>query len=340
MITAEPFGVLSDGTPVTRYRLPGGEDAWVDILDYGAAIQSLVLPDQDGNPVDVVLGFDTPEGYETTGGCLGAIVGRHANRIGGGRFTLNGRTWELEKNNGPNHLHGGSSGYHRRMFSAEIREDTLVLTLHSPDGDQGYPGNLELRALYRFEDYVLSLELQAVSDQDTVVNLTNHSYFDLSGGTDPMGQRLFLASEQFCENDENTLPTGALLYVLHTPFDFRQEKTVGQDLDREHPQLLRCGGYDHNFVLDNGGRLSLCGTLRSPETGIMLALYTDLPGVQLYSANGLHGAGKGREFGPRDAVCLEPQFFPNAMAVEGWKKPILRAGETWQHRIVYQFGIA
>ena len=336
MIAASAFGALSDGTPVTRYRL-GDEAAHVDILDYGATIQSLVVPDRDGVPTDVVLGYNDIKGYETGTCFFGATVGRHANRIGGGAFTLNGKTYSLAKNSGPNHLHGGPEGFDRRMFQAELLGDTLKLSLVSPDGDQGYPGALRLSVYFSFsEDMALTIRYEAVSDQDTVVNLTNHSYFDLSGGRNPRGQLLTLDADEYTENDENTLPTGVISPVAGTPFDFRQEKPVGQDLDAMNQQLLYCRGYDHNFVLKNGGQLTEFARLRSRETGIAMTAATDMPGVQLYGANFVEEQGKG-SYQPYCAVCLETQFFPNGMGVAHFPKPLLRAGDTWRHETVYRF---
>lgn len=339
MINALPFGTLSDGTPVTLYRLTGQGDSHVDILDYGATIQSICVPDKNGVLTDVVLGYDDPVQYESRDLYFGATVGRHANRIGGARFTLNGVTYDLEINNGPNHLHGGSRGYHQRMFTPRVEGDTLHLSLLSPHMDQGYPGNLQLTVSFRFDELgCLSITYQAQTDQDTVINLTNHSYFDLSGGQNPMGQLLQLEADFFTENDENTLPTGTILPVEGTPFDFRQAKAVGQDIDSDHIQLKNCNGYDHNFVL-NGTGFRPFGQLSSPETGITMTAMTDMPGVQLYSANFVeepHGKGK-KNYWHRSALCLETQFFPNAMAVEGFTKPILRAGDVWRHRTSYQF---
>ena len=338
MITSQPFGALSDGTPVTRYLISNG-NMQVGILDYGATIQSITVPDKVGVPVDIALGYDTASGYEQGSGCLGATVGRHANRIGGAAFTLGGATYHLEKNNGPNSLHSGTDSYYRRMFAAKVEGDALKLCLTSPDGDQGFPGKLELTVTYTLSDEnELLVHFEAASDRDTIVNLTNHSYFDLSGGQDPMGQLLRLDAEAFCENDENILPTGRLLPVAGTAFDFRREKAVGADLNRKEIQLSRCGGYDHNFVLSADGALRDFAVLRSPVTGIAMTVATDLPGVQLYSANSLGGAGKnGRAYGPRRGVCLEPQFYPNAMAIESFQKPILRAGEQYDHSISYRF---
>ena len=340
MITSRPFGTMPDGRPVTCYRLTGGPKAYADILDYGGTVQALVVPDQNGAPVDVVLGYDDLDGYRSGTCFFGATVGRHANRIGGAAFTLGGNTYTLGKNSGPNNLHGGPEGFDRRLFSGEIDGDRLKLRLTSPHMDQGFPGELQLTVTFTFSpENELTIRYEAVCDRDTVVNLTNHSYFDLSGGRNPMGQLLRLDADRFCEGDENTLPTGRLLEVEGTPFDFREEKPVGRDLHTVTPQLTMCGGYDHNFVLKNGGRLRTFARLRSPETGIAMRSATDLPGVQLYSGNFVTGTGKGgRAYGANDAVCLESQFFPNALAVEGWDKPILRAGEKFDHTTVYAFG--
>ena len=225
------------------------------------------------------------------------------------------------------------------MYQGEIRGDSLVLTLVSPHMDQGFPGTLRVTVTYTFSpDNELTIRMEARSDRDTLVNLTGHSYFDLSGGRDPMGQVLRIDSSSFCENDGNTLPTGQILPVAGGPFDFRQEKPVGRDIDVSHIQLDRCGGYDHNYVLGGLGKRMPCAWLSSPETGISMELSTDLPGLQLYSGNGTGGVGKGgKVYPPRAAVCLEPQFFPNAMAVEGFPKPVLPAGAVYDHLISYRF---
>ena len=340
MITSRPYGTLPTGETVTCYRLPGGDGAFAEILDYGGTIRSVAVPDREGFPVEVTLGRPDLDAYRTLGGCLGATVGRHANRIGGAAFTLNGVTYPLAANNGPNHLHGGPVGFNRRLFRGEIQGDSLRLHLTSPHMDQGFPGELRLTVTFTFsEDNALTIRYQAETDRDTVVNLTNHSYFDLSGGKDPMGQLLRIDAEQFTENDENTLPTGRILPVAGTAFDFREEKPVGRDLGRDEVQLRNCGGYDHNFVLKTGGALRDFAWLSSPVTGITMTAATDLPGVQLYSANALSGPDRqGRDYARRAGVCLETQFFPNAMAVEAFEKPILRAGQRFEHVTVYRFG--
>ena len=338
MITSRPFGALSDGTPVTCYRLSVPSGAYVDILDYGATVQSLVVPDRNGQLTDVILGYPDAIGYETGTFYFGATVGRHANRIGGGAFTLNGATYRLECNSGPNHSHGGFHGFHQRMFTPEICGSALDMHLFSPDGDQGYPGNLRLTVRFTFTpDLALNIDFTAVSDQDTVVSLTNHCYFDLSGGQDPLGQLLWIDADQYTENDENTLPTGVIASVAGTPFDFRQPKPVGQDLTAQNRQLRNCNGYDHNFALKNGGRPQIVARLSSPVTGIVMEETTDLPGLQLYSGNFVDAPNGKRPYGFRSGVCLEGQFFPNAMALEQFQKPILRRNDEYRHVIRYQF---
>ncbi len=341
MITAYPFGTLPDGTPVTRYRLQNSENAYVDILDYGATIQALVMPDKYGMPTDVVLGYDTLSGYARGTLYFGATVGRHCGRIGGGSFTLSGKTYTLDKNSGPNHIHGGVSGFHQRMFAAEILPNNcLCLHLTSPDGDQGYPGNLEVSVRFTlFPNNTLVIRYGGVSDRDTLLNLTNHSYFDLSGGQDPMGQRLYLDAETYAENDENTLPTGRLLPVAGTAFDFNKGKLLRRDLEAEDAQLRLCRGYDHSFLLRRTGALREFARLSSPLTGIVMQVATDLPAVQVYTANFVEekqGKG-GRHYKPHSAVCLETQFLPNAIHIPGAEAPVLRTGAEYDHSTAFVF---
>lgn len=338
MIEQTPFGTLSDGTVVTCYRLYGGGGACVNVLDYGATIQSILVPDRHGLLTDVVLGYDHAADYARGTFYFGATVGRHANRIGGGNFSLNGVTYRLETNSGPNHAHGGFSGYDKRMFRGEVRGDRLRMRLVSPDGDQGYPGRLTLTVTFTFSPFnALRIEYFAETDKDTVVNLTNHSYFDLSSGRDPMGQLLRLRAKRYTENDGDTLPTGVIADVRGTPFDFTAEKSIGRDLGQDHIQLKNCRGYDHNFVLERPGNFAW---LRSPATGIAMTAATDMPGVQLYSGNWVRELRGKRPYGPRSGVCLETQFFPNAMGLKNFRKPILRAGEVYDHWTEYWFGNA
>ena len=341
MITSHPFGTLPDGTPVTRYRLENSKRAYVDILDYGATVQSIVMPDRYGMPIDVVLGYDTLEGYTKGTLYFGATVGRHCGRIGGGQFTLNGVTYELAKNSGPNHIHGGLEGFHQRVFDAEILPNNcLCLHLTSPDGDQGYPGQVEISVQFTlFPNNTLVIRYRGKSDRDTLLNLTNHSYFDLSGGQDPMGQFLWLDAENYGENDENTLPTGVISPVAGTPFDFTQGKLLRRDLGAEHIQLQLCHGYDHSFLLRSNGTLREFARLQSPLTGLSMQVATDLPAVQVYTANFVQErCGKSKKaYKPNSAVCLETQFLPNALNIPGAEAPILRAGEEYDHSTAFVF---
>ena len=337
-VTFTPFGKLDDGTVVTAARLENAAGASVTVLDYGATIQSVIVPDKNGKPVDVVLGYDTAAEYAQNGGYLGATIGRVGNRIGGAAFSLNGVTYSLAKNNGANHLHGGKRGFDKYLWRMAEENGSLVCERVSPDGEENYPGNLTVRVTFTLNDgNALSIRYDADTDKDTLVNLTNHSYFNLNGGGSILEHRLQVNAERFCENDDGCLPTGRLLDVEGTPFDFRAEKPIGRDIGAERPQLRLFGGYDHNFVL-SGKRAA---TLYSAESGIEMTVTTDLPGVQLYTANSLsERAGKrGSVMGTHGAVCLETQLFPNAMNCYGFPSPVLRAGQHLYSETVYSFSI-
>ena len=337
-IEAKPFGKTKRGEDVTLYRLETPE-LIAAVLDYGATVQSVLVRDQKGAWVDVVLGHDTVEGYETHDGYLGACVGRVANRIGGAEFTLNGKTYPLAKNDGNNHLHGGLRGFDKFIWQAVMMEDGVQFSRVSPDGEEAYPGNLQVRVTYTLKNGALSITYDAVSDQDTLCNLTNHSYFNLNGGGTAMEHTLQINASQFLENSAECMPTGKILPVDGTPFDFRTPKKVGRDLEQDDVQLHNCGGYDHNFCLPGDGALYDAAVLSSAESGITMTVSTTMPGVQLYTANFLGPwAGKGGQvYHKRDAVCLETQFYPNAMACEAFQKPILRAGEAYHQVTKYAF---
>lgn len=332
------FGTLSDGTPVTAARLENARGCSVTVLDYGATVQSLTVPDRTGRTVDVVLGYDTAAAYEANDGNLGATIGRVGNRIGGASFPLGGKTYALAKNDGENHLHGGVRGFDKRMWRMTAEGETLVCERLSPDGEEGYPGNLSVRVTFTLtEDCALCVRYDADTDRDTLVNLTNHSYFNLNGGGSVLGHRLRLDAERFCENDAQCLPTGRLLHVEGTPFDFRAGKELGADIRSDDGQLRRFGGYDHNYVLS--GRTA--AKLFSAESGIALTVETDLPGMQLYTANFLtERAGKGgRTMARHGAVCLETQLFPNAMSHWGFPSPVLRKGEHMHSETMFSFSV-
>jgi aldose 1-epimerase len=333
-VTVFPFGKLSDGTAVTAAKLETSAGMSVTVLDYGATIQSLCIPGRDGKAVDVVLGYDDAAQYEAGHDYLGATIGRVGNRIGGARFSLNGKEYALAKNDGENHLHGGLRGFDRRMWTMTASEDAIVCERLSPDGEEGYPGNLRVRVTFSLsQNGALTIAYDAETDADTLVNLTNHCYFNLNGSGSVMGHRLQVFAERICENDEHCLPTGRLLDVALTPFDFRAGKTVGADIDAENEQLRRAGGYDHNFCL-SGRRAAV---LQGEKSGIGMTVDTDMPGMQVYTANWLgEQRGKnGAPMGRRSAVCLETQLYPNATNCYAFPSPVLRRGQKLHSETVY-----
>lgn len=311
---------------------------YVDIVPYGASLRSIVVPDRDGVLRDVCLGYDGALDYATQGGCLGAIVGRYANRISGAAFTLNGRTYRLFNNEGPNTCHGGGFGFHKRWWHAQpAGENAVVCTLDSPDGDEGFPGRLALEVTYTWQGGALTIDYRAHSDADTVLNLTNHVYFNLAGqdGGEVGDHVLTLRAGQITPIGMDKMVTGARADVTGTPFDFRQGAALGERWGA--PQLAPAKGFDHNYCLDGGDGPD--AVLTCPRTGISLETFTDQPGCQVYSAGGLSPrAGKeGAQYGPFHGLCLETQNFPNAVNTPAFPSPILRAGEVWQSRTVYRF---
>lgn len=335
-VTLFPFGRLSDGTAVDAARIENASGAAVTVISYGAAIQSIRVPDRSGTPTEVVLGYDTAAEYESGQGYLGAAIGRFANRIGGARFSLNEATYTLAKNDGDNHLHGGLRGFDRCIWTLAAGENSVVCERLSPDGEEGYPGNLSVRVSYTLtEDNALHIAFDADTDADTAVNLTNHSYFNLNGGGSTLAHRVQIFAERFCENDASCCPTGVLLDVAGTPFDFRTPKAVGADIDADDEQLRRGKGYDHNYCL-SGRRAAVVAGDRS---GIVMTVDTDLPGMQFYSANNLsvqpgHG---GAMMGPRQALCFETQLWPNPFRCYGFPSPVLRRGQHLHSETVYTF---
>ena len=338
-IITKPFGTTSSGEKVTLYRLCNSRGAWVELLDYGCVIHAIVVPDAAGKMTDVCLGYDTLEEYEKNDGCLGAVVGRHANRIAKGEFTLNGQVYHLACNNGPNHLHGGNKGFDRYVWTGEVLEDGVRFSRISPDGEEGYPGNLRVSVIYTWDDENrLTLSYRAESDADTVVNLTNHCYFNLAGKGTVLNQLLQVDADRFTEVDHDCLTTGKVFDV--TPaFDFRRLKPIGQDIGSEDRNLYNGYGYDHNFVFNQPALDHVSACLKCPENGICMEVRTNQPGVQVYSGNFLtERKGKaGQVYHERDAVCLETQHFPNSLACGFEPSAILRKGEILDTRTIYAF---
>jgi aldose 1-epimerase len=349
-ITKTAFGEMPDGTPVDLYTLTNANGLVVRITTYGGAIVSLLIPDRDGNLGDIVLGFDTLEDYVTKSPYFGCITGRYANRIGGARFTLNGVEYVLEQNEGENHLHGGIRGFDKVVWDAEPHSGDagsgLRLTYLSADGEGNYPGNLSVEVVYTLtNDDELRIDYLATTDKDTVVNLTNHTYFNLANGGagDILGHELMIVADRFTPVDEASITTGELRSVQSTPLDFRQPAVIGARIDQSDEQLRYGGGYDHNFVLNSGGGdLALAARVQEPVTGRVMEVYTTEPGVQLYTGNFLDGShvGKGGVlYGKRSGLCLETQHFPDSPNKPGFPSTVLRVGETYRTTTVHKFDV-
>ncbi len=340
-VARAPFGRLPGGGEASVFTLANARGTEVRVSDYGGVVLSVRVPDRDGRPGDVVLGFDRLEDYVADDGYFGAVIGRYANRIRGGRFSLDGREYALPVNNGPNHLHGGPRGFHKVLWRAEpfrANGDAGVRLVHtSPEGDQGYPGTLRAEVAYRLTDAdELVVDYRAETDAPTPVNLTQHTYFNLTGdpARDVLGHELQLCADRFTPVDHTLIPTGELAPVAGTPFDFRAPTPIGAHIDD-------VGGYDHNFVLrGDGGSPALAARVHEPTSGRVLELLTTEPGVQFYSGNFLDGSAVGKDgvrYGFRSGFCLEPQRFPDSPNQPTFPRAILLPGERWESRTIYRF---
>lgn len=319
------------------YRVTQGETS-VDIIPFGASIRAIRVPDRSGVLRDVCLGYDSMEEYAAQPSCFGAAVGRYANRIGGARFTLNGRVYPLFPNEGANTLHGGKVGYHHRWWELAPRgTDCVVCSLTSPDNDEGFPGRLTLEVAYTWRDQALSIRYKARCDADTVVNFTNHAYFNLAGQDGgPVGDHILtLRASRFTPIGPDKIVTGELRDVTLTPWDFRVPTALAERLD--HPDLAATHGFDHNLCLDPGD--GPAAQVVCPRTGIRMEVYTDQPGCQLYTAGWLTPRkGKdGAQYDMGHGLCLETQNYPNAVNVPAFPSPILKAGQVFESETVYRF---
>jgi aldose 1-epimerase len=351
--SAEEFGELGDGTVVHRWTLAGDGGLVVRVLTYGGIIQAVEAPDRDGRPANVALGFAALDDYlRDNRPYFGALIGRYANRIAGGRFTLDGHTYRLPVNNPPNSLHGGTEGFDKRVWAATgIGDDGsagVELAYTSPDGEMGYPGTLAVRASYRLlPGGRLRIDYQATTDAPTHVNLTNHSYLNLAGeaaGT-VAGHLLELYAGRYTPTDETNIPTGELAPVAGTPFDFTSSHPVGERIDDDHQQLAFGLGYDHNFVLDRppGQELAPAARVEDPASGRVLEVATTEPGVQFYSGNQLDGTlvgGGGVAYRPRAGLCLETQHYPDSPNQPGFPSTVLRPGQVHRSATVYRFSVS
>ncbi len=344
----EPFGEAF-GQAVERYTLANANGMEITVLTYGGIIQSITVPDRDGTPGNIALGFDNIDDYVAMSPYFGAIVGRYANRIDEGQFTLDGETYQLAINNEPNTLHGGERGFDKRIWTAsDITDTSLVLSYTSPDGEEGYPGTLEVDVIYTLtDDNAIRIDYSATTDALTVINLSNHSYFNLAGegsGT-VYDHELQLNASSFTPVDETLIPTGEIAPVAGTPFDFTTAKPIGQDIrDASSEQLLIGLGYDHNFVLDrpedDEGAMVAVGRAVDPETGRVMDVSTTEPGVQFYTGNFLNGAfggTSGQTYRQSDGFCLETQHFPDSPNQPQFPSTELAPGETFTSSTIYAF---
>jgi aldose 1-epimerase len=350
--TRDLFGTLPDGRAVERVVLRGADGFEARVITFGAALQALITPDADGHCDDIVLGHDDLAGYLAERRFFGATVGRYANRIANARFVLDGEEVQLAANDGPNALHGGIDGFDRKLWQItdvhECAEPGVTLAYTSPHGEEGYPGQLDVHLTYRLTGPAeLSLDFTAKTDRPTIVNLTNHSFFNLEGAEadhDVLDHRLTVAADHFLAIGPTAIPLPAPpRAVAGTPFDFRQTTPIGARIRHHDQQLRHSKGYDHTFCLDNGRALNLAARLEAPRSGRILELLTDQPGLQIYSGNYLDGSirGKhGRLYRQSDAICLEPHIWPDAPNRADYPNPRLAPDDVYRHRTVYRFSCA
>jgi aldose 1-epimerase len=348
-ISQAPFGKTADGTPVEMYTLRNYNGMETRIMTYGGIVVSLKVPDKNGKYGDVVLGYDNLDDYLKNNPFFGALVGRYGNRIANGKFALDGKEYTLALNNAPNNLHGGPVGFDKRVWKvarADVGPDgpRLELTYLSEDGDQGFPGNLKVTATYTLtDDNGLRLDYTATTDKDTVCNLTQHSYFNLTGKGDVLNHQVFINADKFTPVDNTLIPTGKLKPVAGTPFDFRTATAVGVRIDANDDQIKFGHGYDHNWVIDKPpGKLGLVARVTDPITGRAMEVWSTEPGVQFYSGNFLDGSITGKNgwvYQRRNGLCFEPQHYPDSPNHPQFPSAELKPGQTYHNTIIYKFSV-
>lgn len=343
MITTEVFGKTQDGQEVLVFTLSDGK-AYAKILNYGGVIQSIVVPDKAGNPTDVILGYHDMASYENNGGCLGALIGRFGNRIDKGILTIDGKTYQLYCNNKGNHLHGGKVGFNKKIWAHKIEGEKLILSLLSPDGEENYPGNLNVQVTYTFQNQELKIEYYAVSDKKTAINLTNHAYFNLDGeGGSALDNTMWLDCDEITPTDEGLIPRGGYLAIKGTPFDFNTPKAIGKEIDADDENLKKGNGYDHCHILKNeGGKYVKYAIAHSEKTGISMHCYTDMPAVHFYAGNFLNQQGKSGFYQKHYGYCLETEAIPNNVNVPEYAKKgssIYDAGQEYHFTAAYKFEV-
>jgi len=347
-LITKPFGTTPDGAEITLFTLSNDRNLEVSIINFGGAITSIKVPDRNGVTGDVVLSYDTLDEYVRNPRFFGGLIGRHANRIANGKFSLNGVAHQLAQNNGANHLHGGNKGYDKRVWSVEGRRpgDSVAvrLTYLSKDGEENYPGNLKASVDYMVNnDNELKIEYRATTDNDTIVNLTNHSYFNLAGRGDILEHQLMINADSFTPVSKDLIPTGEIRQVAETPMDFRKPTTIGSRINEPFDQLGFTGGYDHNYVLrESANPLRLACKLHEEFSGRTLEVFTTQPGLQFYSGNFLDGSLKGRGgvvYEKYAGLCLETQGFPDAPNHANFPSTVLRVGEVYEEVAVFRFSV-
>jgi aldose 1-epimerase len=342
------FGTLPDGTALDLFTLKNASGMEVSVTNYGGIITSLKVPDRNGKIDDVTLGYDSIDGYLKSTPYFGAIIGRYGNRIGKAQFELDGKTYKLPANDGPNTLHGGVKGFDKVVWQAEPFEREgergIIFTYVSPDGEEGFPGTLSSRVTYTLTDKnELAFDYQATTDKPTVVNLTQHAYFNLAGdgSGDVLGHELTINADRYTPVSSTLIPTGELASLEGTPLDFRTKTAIGARIDAAHEQIKRAGGYDHNYVLNReGDGLALAARVEEPKTGRVMEVHTTEPGIQFYSGNFLDGSITGKQghvYNKRNGLCLETQHFPDSPNQPSFPSTTLKPGEEYKSRTVYTF---
>jgi aldose 1-epimerase len=340
------YGNLSDGTAVDEYTLTNANGVEVKIITYGGIITSIRIPDRSGSFANVVLGFDNLADYEQKNPYFGTITGRFANRIANATFSLNGETYKLAANEGANTLHGGLKGFDKRVWSAKEIPNGVELSYLSPDGEEGYPGNLSVTVTYTLtENSELCIDYRATTDKATVVNLTNHTYFNLAGSGSIYDHEVMLNADHYTPVNDSLIPTGEIAPVVGTPLDFRQMRRIADRIRSSHPQMVLGRGYDHNFVLNRSddGELTLAARVKEPNSGRVIEVQTTEPAIQLYTGNFINGTlvGSGGEtYRQGDGLCLETQHFPDSPNQPSFPSTVLNPGESYQTTTIFQFGVA
>ena len=347
-ITSEPFGQMPGGDSVTLYTLTNVNGVEMKVTNYGGIITSLKVPDKEGNFEDVVLGYNSLEEYLESNPYFGAIIGRFGNRIAKGTFTLDSQQYELVTNDGPNHLHGGNQGFDKVLWSAEAFTENdgvgIKFSRTSPHMEEGYPGNLDVIVTYFLgNDNSIAFDYEAETDRATVVNLTQHSYFNLSGmQEDILGHELMINASRFLPVDSTLIPTGELRPVEGTPFDFTSAKPIGRDIQQDNQQLVYGKGFDHCWILDREEEMSLAATLYESGSGRFMEVFTEEPAIQFYSGNFLDGSNMGKAgtaYEHRSGLCLETQHYPDAPNQPEFPGVVLNPGEKYQTKTLYKFSV-